>query len=271
MDEENQFLAEVEDLATRLAKEAGKLLMSGLGRIRVVEFKDRQDVVTNLDLEVEELLINKIKSRYPDHNIFSEERKEEQIRSKFTWIIDPVDGTKHYIRGLPMFCVSIALQEENDIVFGLVFNPATHELFYATKGKGAFLNGNKISVSKTNNLGDSFIYAELPNYKLSKEEFDKYHEKLGDFFQESYRVRAWGSGALGLCYVAMGGFEGYVILGSATRIYDVAAGVVIVKEAGGRVTDSNGRLFYGKPLSRESVNIIASNGQIHEQMLSLLR
>lgn len=266
MTQELQFLEDVKNLAIEAAREAGELLINSFERIQVVEFKDRQDVCTNLDLEIEELLINKIQSKYPDHNIYSEERGEEDKKSKFTWIIDPIDGTKHYIRGLPMFCTSIALKKEEEIIFGLVFNPVTNEIFYALQNQGAFLNGNKTQVSQEKDIANSFIYAELPNYKLSEQEFNKYHKKLGTLFQHSYRVRAWGSGALGLCYVAMGGFEGYVILGNVTKIYDVAAGIIMIKEAGGKVTDLDGQLFAGK-----HINIVASNGKIHNQLLKLVK
>ncbi len=261
-----EFLEQVKDIVIEAAKEAGNLLINGLGRVKIVEFKDRQDVCTNLDLEVEKLLIDRIRQKYPDHNIISEELGEDKKNSEFTWIIDPIDGTKHYVRGLPGFCVSIALQKGNETVFGLVFNPTTNNLFYALKDKGAFLNGDRIHVSEKQDLADSFIYAELPTYKSSKKELEEQHKNLAAFFQKSYRVRAWGSGALGLCYVAMGGFEAFVVLGPLPKLCDVAAGIIIVKEAGGRITDLNGQLF-----SDKDTNIVASNGKIHEQILNLLK
>ncbi len=261
-----EFLEQVKDITSEAAKEAGNLLINGLDRVRIVEFKDRQDICTNLDLEVEKLLVDKIKGKYPNHNILSEELVQENKDSEFTWIIDPIDGTKHYVRGLPLFCISIALQKGNEIIFGLAFNPATNNLFYALKDKGAFLNGDRIYVSEKQNLADSFVYAELPNYKLSKQDFKIQNKRLEKLFQKSYRIRAWGSGALGLCYVAMGGFEAYIVLGPPPKLYDVAAGILIVKEAGGRITNLDGELF-----SDKNINIIASNGKIHEQILSLLK
>ncbi len=253
-------------IAIQAAKEAGDRLMNNFHRVRVVKFKDRQDVCTNLDLEIEKLLIDKIRSNYPDHNIISEERGEENLGSEFTWILDPLDGSKHYLRKLPIFCVSIALQRKEEIILGVVFNPATNELFHAVRNQGAFLNNKKIHVSQKKDIVNSFIYAEIPNYTLSKRVFNKHHQQLGEIFRKSYRVRAYGSGPLGLCYVATGGFEAYVVLHSGIKFYDIAAGMFIVEEAGGKVTD-----IRGHEVTSKTIRVIASNGKIHNQLLKLVR
>ncbi len=253
-------------IAVDAVREAGKTLMKKFNNVRVLKYKDRQDILTDADLRAERIIINKIKANFPDHNIISEEAGSMDLKSEYTWIIDPLDGTKHYIRKMPIFCVSIALQKNEEIIVGVIFVPATNSLFYAEKGKGAFLNGRKIHVSQVKNLADAFIYAELPNCKLSKKSFNKYHQRLGEFLKKTYRVRAWGSGPLGFCYVALGGFDSYVLLNDGTKLTDAAAGVLIVKEAGGRVTDINGNEF-----TRKTTNPVASNGKIHNQIIKILK
>jgi len=263
----DEFLRQVKKVTLEAAREAGELLMKSLNRIKIVEVKEKQDICTNLDLESEKIIIDKIKANFPDHNISSEEAGKDNQNSEFTWDIDPIDGTKHYIRGLPIFAVSIALRKGKEIIFGSVFNPATNEMFYAAKNQGAFLNDKKIHVSNTAQLADSFISAELPYYKLSEEDFIKQTNNLNKFLKKSYRIRALGVGSLSLCYVATGASEGYIILGSKPpNLFDLAAGIIIVKEAGGKITDVNGKLFDGG-----NINIVASNGEIHEQLLKLLK
>lgn len=263
---------EFKKVVIQIAKEAGDRLMNSFHRVKVVKFKDRQDVCTNLDLEIEKLLIDKIRSNYPGHNIISEERGEENLGSEFTWVLDPLDGSKHYLRKLPIFCVSIALLKKEKIIFGLVFSPATNSLFYAARNQGAFLNDNKIHVSQEKDIANSFIYAELPNYKSSERVFNKHHQQLRKIFRKSYRVRAYGSGPLGLCYVATGGFEAYVTLhGDAVKLYDIAAGILIVEEAGGRVTDIKGHELTSKTIGSKTICIVASNGKIHNQLLKLIK
>ncbi|MCX6764518.1 MAG: inositol monophosphatase family protein [Candidatus Nealsonbacteria bacterium] len=252
-------------IAIEAAKEAGKMLMKNFNKATVIKYKDRQDVLTDADLRAEKIIINKIKSNFPDHNIISEEKGEENLKSEYTWIIDPLDGTKHYIRKIPIFCVSIALQKKEEIIVGVVFFPAMNNLFYAEKGKGAFLNDKKIHVSRIKNLANSFIYTELPNYKLSKKAFSRNHKKLEKLFKKTYRVRAWGSGPLGLCYVASGGFESYIALNDGAKLWDIAAGAIIVKEAGGKVTNINGNKFIKK-----TIHLIASNDKVHDKLLKLL-
>ncbi|MFH1643436.1 MAG: inositol monophosphatase [Patescibacteria group bacterium] len=269
---EDEFLKQVKEVALEAAKEAGVLLMKGFDRVKVVEFKDRQDICTNLDLESEKIIIDKIKDNFPDHNISSEEAGEDNNNSDFNWVIDPIDGTKHYLRGLPLFCISIALVKEKEIIFGLVFNPATNEMFYATKGQGAFLNDKKIYVSDKEELADSFVFAELPTYKLLDEELKENIDKLEKLFKKSYRVRAFGSGALSLCYLAMGAAEAYIVFGNRTKLCDLAAGIVIVQEAGGKIINlGEGDLINQNSSATKEINIVASNNKVHEDILNLLK
>jgi len=261
-----------QNLTIKLAKQAGQVLLKNLERVEVVKFKDRQDIATNLDYKVEKIIINAIRKKFPEHNILSEEVRSinKNKKSDYLWIIDPIDGTKYYIRGIPLFTISIALQYKNQIVFGLVYNPNTKEMFYAQKCRGAYLNGKKVRVSKQNNLKDAFVYVELPVFNLPINEFKKYSTIFTKLNLSSYRTRAFGSGSLGLCYVASGDFEAYVNLGNPTAIYDLAAGLIILKEAGGKITDfKNDSIKLNK--QKNSLLILASNGKVHNDILRLLK
>lgn len=253
-------------VAIAAAKEAGDFLMKDFGKVKVLQYKDRQDILTNIDLKSEKAIIKKIKQNFPDHNIISEEKGYEDLKSEYTWVIDPIDGTKHYLRKMPIFCVSIALMKDKEVILGVVYAPSFNALFFAEKGKGAYLNNKKINVSQTKNLKDAFIFAELPNVRMLGANFKKDHEKLGKLFEQSYRVRAWGAGALGICYTALGSFDGYLVLHKGVKFWDVAGASIILTEAGGKITDEQGNKFTSK-----TVRPVASNNKIHNQMLKILK
>lgn len=262
-------LKSVQQFSIDLAKKAGKILIANLDKIEIVTFKDRQDIATNIDYKVENLIVRKIKNKFPRHNINTEEKGIIKGKSDYTWIIDPLDGSKHYIRGLPLFDVSIALQYKNEIILGIVYNPMTKEMFYAAKGRGAYLNGRRINVSSKSNLKDSFIFAELPSYKMQRDKFNRNSRILTKLNLNSYRVRALGCGPLGLSYVASGAFEAYITLGVPPKIGDIAAGLIILKEAGGKYTD-----FKEKPVQLKETNdslILGSNKKVHKAILKLVK
>ncbi|MBI3604992.1 MAG: inositol monophosphatase [Nitrospirae bacterium] len=184
------------------------------------------------------------------------------VTSPYKWIIDPLDGTTNYVHGFPFFCVSIGLEYDGAVILGVVYDPFRNDLFYASKGTGAFLNGQPIRVSKENELRRSLLVTGFP--------YD-FRENPGQIFshffqlsQASQGVRRTGSAALDLCYLAAGYFDGFWELNLSP--WDVAAGSLIVEEAGGRVSG-----FNGEALSIYSKNILASNGQIHSQMAELLQ
>ncbi len=260
----------VQNLAINSAKKSGKMLLDNLENIKIVKFKDRQDIATNFDYESERIIVNAIRKKFPGHNINTEESGIIKGKSDYTWVIDPLDGTKYYIRKVPLFCISIALQYKNETIFGLVYNPSTKEMFCAKKGDGAYLNDKKIKVSNQKNLEDAFIYVELPNPNISRNEFNKYSKFFTNLNWRSYRIRVFGSGPLGLCYVALGAFEAYVNLGNPTGMYDLAAGLIILKEAGGKIADLKGNLIKLKD-HKKSLFILASNGKIHNKILKLLK
>jgi len=273
----------VKEVSIRSARRAGEMLLSRWSQVRVIKEKGSEDVCTNLDLEVEDFLIRAIKSEplFREHGIDSEERGYEPGSSEYTWILDPIDGSKHYVRGIPMFSISIALKRGDETLFGLNFNPATQELFYAVKGRGAYLSDGKqepagaqspvsrctqrLKVSERTRLEDSFVYAELLKSTLPEAIFLQSHRQLGALFRRCARVRAFGSGSLGLCYVAKGAFEAYVDLCGTTKTYDVAAGCLMVEEAGGQITELRESSFPGYKW------LMASNKKVHPQLLEALK
>ena len=259
-------LKQTNKLAVDLAKYAGKMLIDNSDKISVVEFKDRQDICTNMDLKIEKMIISKIEENFPDHNILSEEIGDLKKESDYLWILDPIDGTKHYLRGLPLYTVSIALQYRGEIILGVIYNPSTQRLYHATKGHGAFLNNKKIKVSSTNDLENSFIYLDISKIlELSDKESKIALSRLQELLYKTYRIRHLGVGSLGFSYLAQGGYDGYFDLTGKTKFVDIAAGIIILKEAGGEATDLD-----GTPIDKNSKHFIASNGLIHKKLLKLL-
>lgn len=251
----------IRSVALDAAKRAGDLLMEGLGRTNLVEFKGEIDLVTEMDRKAEEVIVETISSAFPDHSILAEEREEVERPSTYRWIVDPLDGTTNYAHGYPVFCVSIALECNGEVLLGVVYNPVLKETFLAEKGHGATLNGIPIHVSNTERLERSLLATGFP-YDIRRTE-DNNLNHFCNFALRAQAIRRAGSAALDLCYVACGRFDGYWEL--RLKPWDVAAGSLMVREAGGRVTT-----FDGGPFDIYSDNILASNGRIHEEMVRVL-
>jgi myo-inositol-1(or 4)-monophosphatase len=247
------------DLAIKAALTAGKILMDSLARGVKVGYKGKFNVVTEADHRSEVTIVKMIHDRFPSHQIIAEEGHGKGGSSKFRWLVDPLDGTTNYAHGFPWFCVSIGLEIENEIVLGVVYDPFHQEMFMAEKGRGAFLNDRPLFVSKIGKLGDSLVVTGF-NWKSIRKNL----EHFSHFSLRVQGVRRTGSAALDLCYVAMGRLEGYWEL--MLSPWDMAAGSLIVTEAGGRVTD-----FRGGPFSIYSKQILATNSRIHGEMLSVLK
>jgi myo-inositol-1(or 4)-monophosphatase len=252
--------------AIEIAKAAGDVLREGVDKIAWVEHKGEINLVTEIDIKSEKLIKQKIGELFPDHDIMAEEsdtpESQSQGRSQFKWIVDPVDGTTNYAHGFPMFCVSMALEVEGIVELGVVYDPMRDELFTAVRGGGGFLNGKPIEVSAETELGESLVATGFP-YDLRTSEVNN----LDNWNTMIFRVRAVrraGSAALDLCYTAMGRFDGFWEL--KLHPWDVAAGGLIVEEAGGMVTDLG-----GDPHDIYSQEILASNGKIHSQMSEILK
>lgn len=254
----NKFLY----VATETAKKAGKLLLEGFGTNFKIDNKEGENnLVTEYDTRAEDLIIKSISEEFPDHSFLAEESGYTPANTKYRWIIDPLDGTVNYANNLPVFSVSIALEKDGEIICGCVYNPILDELFYAEAGGGAFKNGKAISVSSKNNINKSFLATGFP-YNISenpKNAIDHFVKIIG----AGIPVRRLGSAAIDLCYVACGRFDAYweVFL----HPWDVAAGMLIVREAGGKLTD-----YSGEEYKHTGETVVASNKLIHDQILNLL-
>lgn len=243
------------------AKSAGLLLKRNIGRRHTIEFKGVIDVVTEMDIKAEDMIMKTIKARFPEHGILTEESFEQKSGSGYRWIIDPLDGTTNYLHGFPIFCVSIALEREGEIILGVVFNPMLNELFTAEKGKGAYLNSKKIRVSGISELTKSLLATGFPYDVRTSPDNNISH--FANLAVRAQAIRRAGSAALDMCYVACGRFDGFWEL--KLKPWDTAAAMLIIKEAGGIVTDFNGSAF-----SLYSGETLASNGLVHDEMIEVL-
>lgn len=246
-------MQEFRQFAEEVARKAGAILRDHQGRIRSIEYKGDIDLVTEVDRMSEALIRAAIAERYPDHDILGEEEGLKSSSSPYRWIVDPVDGTTNYAHGFPYYCVSIALAHEGEIVAGAVYHPVWDELYSAAKGEGATLNGNPIRVSQVAVLKQALLSTGFP-YDVIQTGSNYRHFKA--MLDHSQGVRRAGSAALDLCQVACGRYEAFWEPGLSA--WDVAAGALIVQEAGGTVTDYRGNPF--DPYARE---ILASNTHLH--------
>ncbi len=244
--------------AFRAAMLAGDVIMNHLGRIseRDIDIKQASDFVTTVDRKSEEIILKTIRDKFPDHHFLAEESARET--GIYRWIIDPLDGTTNFIHQYPVFSVSIALEYDGDMIIGVVYDPLRDELFTAEKGNGSYLNGKECHVSSCPDLKGSLIATGFPFRK--KEMIDDYLKLFKNIFHQVSDIRRAGSAALDLAHVACGRCDGFFELGLGP--WDIAAGSLIIREAGGIVTDFNGGNDY-----LESGNIICSAPALHNMLL----
>jgi myo-inositol-1(or 4)-monophosphatase len=246
----------------QLALQAGGLLKEELGRSRTIEYKGEINLVTDADRMAEKMLLDGIKEAFPDHAVLAEESGAHSAKdATHLWIIDPLDGTTNYAHRYPFFCVSLALEIEGALTLAVVHDPMLDETFTAVDGGGASLNGRKIAVSAETDLSNSFLSTGFP-YDLRETEEDNLSQFLR-FMKRTLAIRRDGSAVLDLCYVACGRFDGFWEMKLSP--WDVAAGALMVKEAGGKLTS-----FRGGELDIYSGEVVASNALIHEQMIDVL-
>jgi len=250
------------DFAAALAMEAGSFLKGKFNTAHDITYKGEIDLVTEADRGCEALLIERIENVFPGHGILAEETRGAAERKEFTWIIDPLDGTTNYAHHYPVFCVSIALQRGGEVIAGAICNPMLGELFVAEKSKGAFLNGQRLAVSKTTELTRSLLSTGFPyDIRVNPDNNINYFNALA---LRAQAIRRAGAAALDLAYVAAGRFDGFWEL--KLHPWDTAAGCLLVTEAGGRVTD-----LCGGPFNIYSPHVLATNGRIHEAMAEILK
>lgn len=257
MKQDDRFLS----VAIAAAKEAGRIQKVHFGNTTRVEFKGEVNPVTEVDRLCEKTIVQMIRDAFPDHDVLTEETPFEGRGAPCKWIIDPLDGTTNYLRGYPCFGVSIGLEIEGEMQIGVVYHPILDELFHGENGKGAFLNGNRLHVSRVDTLDRSFLCTGFP-YVL-REDPDLYLSYFREFAIRSFAIRRPGSAVLDLCYLAAGRFDGFWEL--RLHAWDVAAGSLIITEAGGKVTD-----LRGQPFRVFSDEILASNGFVHSEMLRVI-
>jgi myo-inositol-1(or 4)-monophosphatase len=251
-------------LAIEAALTAGHFLKESIGKVLEVERKFGQEtnLVTQIDKKAEEIIISMIRSKYPDHDFLAEESGSHNKKSEYRWVIDPLDGTLNFTHGVPIFSVSIAVEERGTVIAGVVYDPSSGELFTAEKGKGAFLNKKPIRVSKIDTLIESLLVTGFP-YTIQANP-DHAVEHFVNLLMKAQGLRRLGSAAIDLCYVACGRFEGFWEVSLSP--WDMAAGILLVEEAGGRFTD-----FNGAPSSIYTKQVLATNGLIHDKTLEILK
>jgi myo-inositol-1(or 4)-monophosphatase len=243
-----------------LARQAGSLLMSYFGKV-AIEYKGDADLVTKADRTSEKLIVEQIRRRWPDHDLVGEEGSRTETGSDYRWYVDPLDGTTNFAHGYPVFCVSLALDYKGERIAGVIYDPNRDEMFAAAKGSGAKLSGAPIHVSKTLRLKESLVATGFPSHKRHKNPNIHFYHQLT---LRSHGVRRAGSAALDLCYTACGRYDAYWEFN--LNPWDTAAGVLMVQEAGGKVTN-----FSGQPFSLDSRQVLASNTILHEELLHEFR
>lgn len=257
MENINKYL----EVAVRAAQRAGQFLLEGLENKKTISYKGQVDLVTAHDRMSEEIIFEELSRYFPDFSFMAEEVIRRDNKSDYCWIVDPLDGTTNFAHGLPIFCVSIALTLKSEIIAGVVYDPTREEMFIAGRGMGAFLNDRPIKVSNTPELDKSLLATGFPYDVRTSTNNNLDH--FSRFAVRAQAVRRCGSAALDLCYVACGRFDGFWEM--KLKPWDLAAGSLIVEEAGGLNTD-----FSGNPFNIHCSDIVASNGLIHKEMLDVI-
>ena len=248
-------------------RKASKHIIRDFGEIEKLQtsVKGPGDFVTMTDKKVEEILIEELRKARPKYSVLSEEIGEikNDDSEDFKWIIDPIDGTSNFLHGIPHFAISLALENKKEIICGIVFDPIKNELFSAEKGNGSYLNNQRMRVSARKKLKDCLIVTGGPrqnhqNKELCMEEYKRFSSKV------LIPIRKMGSAALDMAYVAAGRCDGF--WQRNLNYWDVAAGILLVKEAGGYVAD-----FSGKDKYVENKTILVNNSRISEEMIEVLK
>jgi myo-inositol-1(or 4)-monophosphatase len=256
--------------ASKIALEAGALIRDFYHRGVATEYKGDVDLVTEADRTSEKLIVERLHAAFPEHGIYGEEGTRERIDREYRWYVDPLDGTTNFAHGFPVFCVSLGLEhrpsglastEDGTLVAGVVYDPLRDELFVTEKGKGAYLNGKKISVSRTDTLAESLLATGFPSRSRHQNpNIHFYHE----ITLRSHGVRRAGSAALDLAYTACGRLDGYWEF--KLNPWDTSAGALLVLEAGGTITG-----FDGSPFRLNSREVLATNGRIDKEVTTLFQ
>lgn len=256
--------------AEPIAREAGVLLRDFYHRGVATEYKGDVDIVTEADRASEKLIVSRLRQAFPEHGIVGEEGTRARMDHEYRWYVDPLDGTTNFAHGFPVFCVSMGLErrpqgldplKDGELIAGVIYDPLRDEMFAASKGAGATLNGKPIHVSLTKTLSEALIATGFPSSKRHDNPNIHFYQQ---FTLRSHGVRRAGAAALDLAYVACGRVDAYWEFN--LNPWDTAAGALLVMEAGGTVTS-----FENEPYQLASREVLASNGLIKDEMLSLFQ
>ncbi len=251
----SRYLPQVEEIA----RQAGELLMGYFARRVTIEYKGDVDLVTEADRASEQLIAERLRLCWPEHGIVGEEGTRSDMGAEYRWYVDPLDGTTNFAHAYPVFCVSIALvRQDEELEVGVLYDPTRDEMFAAERGQGATLNGRPIRVSQTMTLAESILGTGFPSHKRHKNPNIHFYHQIT---LRSHGVRRAGSAALDLANVACGRYDGFWEFN--LNPWDTAAGVLLVQEAGGKVTR-----FDGSPFRLDSREVLASNQRIHHELLT---
>jgi len=247
-----------------LVIEAGMILKEGYHGSKSVKYKGEVDLLTQYDLKIENFLKENLQKEFKEYRIVAEESENENLTPQKAIYIDPIDGTTNFVHNIPFCCISLGLWEDGEPKIGVVYNPVLDELFYAQKGIGAYMNNSQIKVSQTKELQQSLIATGFPYTKVKKgKDYRWVMESMGNLLPKTRDIRRLGSAAIDLCYVARGTFDAFYECN--LKPWDVAAGILIVKEAGGEISDHEGDKYD----LRDHI-IVASNGKNHKELIENL-
>lgn len=256
--------------AERIAKGAGELILSYRGKTLKTKSKaDALDIVTEADEASEAYILKEIHKEFPDHGFLSEESGAGGSKSMFRWIIDPIDGTKEFASGMPLFAVLLGLEYNGDTIINSVFMPVMQDLYSCAKGLGTSLNGQSIHVSKRDTLIESMVYVHPPKYSFPEPGFQSSWDRMAKIAKNVYRLETGPYDVWYLSWIAGGAWEAYVLPVDYPKWWDVGTSMLLVEEAGGKVTT-----LKGCPVTEQNYKtegILATNGKIHDQLLKLIQ
>ena len=258
---DSRTVSSARDVALKAAREAGSVLKKNFGKTYWVKDKSRGDLLTEIDIKAEAVILGKIRAAFPDHGILAEESGETSKKGDYMWIVDPLDGTTNYSINNPFFCTSISLVFKGEVVLAVTHAPMSGELFHAVKGGGTFLNDKPVRVSRERKLSMNLLSFCNGKTNQDRVEIGRIFSALKPVSGDFDRYKA---GALELAFVSAGRFGAY--LANSQMSWDSAAGDLLVREAGGRVTD-----FDGKPWNIRSRDILASNKLVHQEILDIIK
>lgn len=251
----------------QLAQKVGQYILKSRSKVEIKAYKDRQDIVTNIDLAAEKIIIEAIRNKYPDHAIYSEEAGESAKKSTYRWVIDPIDGTKMYLRKLPFYSVLIALEKDDDLVLSVMYQPVEDITYSAAINQTSRCDGKVNQPSPKDKLQDAIVFTYLPNQKVAATEAKDQWLKLHHLSRHSYRVRESSQESIAMAWVASGKIEASINLGIKNNWHDVASGFLVARQAGCSVTT-----LQGEQITKDNFEqgFIVSNGKIHQDLVEIL-